>query len=150
MTSGVTRGGRGGRVALGWKVWRQFWKEKGNGEGRRVGKGKERQGKMENGEEKKGNCKSGGRTLIMERIKVRRYENEQRTIFFFSFFFSPFLLPVTFWNHRNLFGVYQNGNFYQEKKISHWENIKKCDFAPSEKYYAYVTLYRHLLWEKIF
>ena len=29
LISGVTRGGRGGRVAHPWKVWGKFWKEGG-------------------------------------------------------------------------------------------------------------------------
>ena len=41
--------------------------------------------------------------LKMEREKVRKWAED-----FFSFFF--FFL-VTFWNHWNLFGVYQNGQF---------------------------------------
>ena len=51
--SGVTRGRRGGRVAHPWKVWGKILEgreeEKGSAEGKRGGKGKERQGKIETG-----------------------------------------------------------------------------------------------------
>ena len=77
------------------EVWGKFWKEggkeeKGKGEGERGGTGKESQGKRENGAEKKGNCKREEENL---KWKGGRYENEQRTFFFLSFF-----LLVTFSN----------------------------------------------------
>ena len=56
---------------------------------------------------KEGNCKWEEENF---KWKGERYENEQRTLFFWG--------GVTFWgNHRTLFWVYQNGNFYREKNI---------------------------------
>ena len=64
--------------------------------------------KSENGEEKKGNCKRGGEKLF--KMEGKRYENEQRTFFFF---FCLSLSETT--EICNLFGVYQIGNFYKQK-----------------------------------
>ena len=50
-------------------------------------------------------------------------------LFFFFFFF----LLLTFQNQKNLFWVYQNGNFLTGKSISRKEKIRKNGFAPSEK-----------------
>ena len=60
--SGVTRGGRGGRVAHPWKVWGKFWKE-----GGKEKKGRERK-KRRNGKRevrKKGKVKRKGREIKM-------------------------------------------------------------------------------------
>ena len=44
----------------------------------------------------------------------------------------------TFENDKNLFWVYQSGNFLSGKNISRQEkNIRKNYFAPSEKYACY-------------
>ena len=54
---------------------------------------------------------------------------------FFFFFACQYYFETT-----EIGGVYQNGNFYQEKNISRWEKMKKCDFAASEKYSSYATV----------
>ena len=60
--------------------------------------------KRENGEEKKENCeREGGKW----KIEGKKYENDQRTFLY------------TFWNHWNLFRVYQNGKFLPGKSIFH-------------------------------
>ena len=47
---------------------------------------------------------------------------------------------LTFWNHWNLFGVYENGQFWPEKKhISRREKNQEKWLCPSEKYSSYVT-----------
>ena len=61
------------------KFGEKFWKEGGKekkvkGEGKRGGKGKERQRKEKNGAEKKGTCKRRGGKL---KIEGERYENER-------------------------------------------------------------------------
>ena len=98
------------------KFVEKFWKG-GLGERRKKGRGGEKEEeretrgkkKRENREEKKRNCE---RSRRKPKMIGERYENERRT------FPPPFL--VTIWNHWNLFGVYQNGNFYGEKN-GKWE-----------------------------
>ena len=150
--SGVTRGGRGGRVAHPWKVSGKFLKKGGNKEKRegreeKKRKEKERQGKKGEMENKRSEIVKGEEEnkLKMEggngKYKVWKWAED---LFFFFFFFFFFLL-VTIWNHWNLFGVYQNGIFLPGKK-----QFKPGNIAPSEKYSSYATVYRHLLWGKIF
>ena len=55
-----------------------------------------------------------------------------------TFFFS--LSLFTFENDRNLFWVYQNGDFLREKTFHGGEKFRKNDFAPSEKYACYTPL----------
>ena len=96
--------------------------------------GKKRQGKCkrgENEEEKKENCKREGGKLKKEGKSCKM----SRGPFFFFFFF--FFLLFTFQNDKNLFWVYQNGNFLSGKSISCREKIKKNDFAPSGKFSCY-------------
>ena len=83
--------------------------KKGRGEKKRIWKREAR--KMENGEEKKGNCKREGGKL--NNWVRERYENEQRTFFFFclSLFETTEICLV----------------------ILGQEKIEKCDFAASEK-----------------
>ena len=55
-----------------------------------------------------------------------------RGLFFFLLFF--FFFFFTFWNHWNLFWVYQNGNFYQEKCILCQEKkLRKVNLPPLKK-----------------
>ena len=80
--------------------------------------GKKRQGKNgkgENGEEKKENCnREGGKSLKMRR----------RLLFFF---FSLFKMT------KICFGCTKMEIFYREKGIHAGKKIRKNDFAPSEK-----------------
>ena len=87
------------------------------------------------------------------KMEGERYENEQRTSFLFCFFVFVFVfclfvllvslfvfLLVTFWNHWNLFWVYQNGQFSWEK--SYFMLGKKTGnltLFASEKYSYYAT-----------
>ena len=48
-----------------------------------------------------------------------------------------FFLLFTSENDKNLFWVYQNGNFLPGKNISRREKNQENDFAPSEKYACY-------------
>ena len=54
--------------------------------------------------------------------------------------------PRPFENDRNLFWVYQNGNFLLGKSISRREKIRKNDFAPSEKYACYAPAW---VWDNL-
>ena len=58
--------------------------------------------------------------------------------FYFSFFFS---LLFTFLKHWNLFWVYQNGNFYQEKTFHVGKKSEKVTLPPPPTYSSYVTAY---------
>ena len=102
--------------------------------GKREGRGKKRRkGKREareNGKEKKGNCKRGGGKLKMERGKVWKWVED-----LFSLFETTGIC----------FG-FTKMEISTGKKAFHAG--KKCDFAPSEKYSSYATVYRHLLWGK--
>ena len=57
-------------------------------------------------------------------------------LFFSYFFYFCFSLSGNQWN---FFGAYQNGNFYQEKKLkSHWEKSGKVIlYPPLEKFPCY-------------
>ena len=66
--------------------------------------------KGENGEEKKENCKRVGGKLKTEGEKSSKMRSE-------PFFFLLF----TFQNDKNLFWVYQNGNFLSGRSISRQE-----------------------------
>ena len=114
--SGITRGGR---VTHPRKVWGKFWQgEKGRKRGKKRGRGKEAGNKeSENGEEKKGNCKRGGRKL--SKMEGKRYGNEEmsRGPFFFFFFFScHFLKPLKF-----VWGVPNSNWKFLQGKIGKWE-----------------------------
>ena len=63
-----------------------------------------------NGEEKKENLKGKKWKIENRRGKVWKWAED-------LFFIYLFILLVTFCNHWNLFGVYQNGQFYQEKSF---------------------------------
>ena len=67
----------------------------------------------------KENCKREGGKLEME---------EGEDLFFFFFF-----LLFTFENNRNLFWVYQNGNFLAGKSISHREKKSEKMTLPPQK-----------------
>ena len=117
-------GGAGGRVPP-----RDFWP--GNfcwpiGEKKR---GRE---KMEKGETEKKRRK-------IVKGKVENWEWKEglvskwgEDLFFFLSFFA-----FTFQNDKNLFWVYQNGNFLPEKAFHAGKKIRKNDFAPSEKFSCY-------------
>ena len=85
--------------------------------------GKERQ-------EKKGKLRRKEGKVENWKWKGEKLQNEERTFSFFCF--------ATFQNHWNLFWVYPNGNFLLGKTFHAWKKeIKKNDFAPSEKYSSY-------------
>ena len=129
-------------------------------EGKREGRGKKRRkGKREarkkgEMERKRREIENWRREIVKggEKVKMEGgiiYENEQRTFFLFLSFFLLFLL-VTFWNHWNLFGVHQNGNFKWEKSISRWgkfSNLANFDCTPG---YAPDFIPAHIkLWGKM-
>ena len=122
QTSGVTGGGGGGGRGAECPP-RDFWP--GNFCWRTGKKQARKKGKRgENWEEKVENLK------LKQQNVIKRGED----LFFFFFFFCFSLLK----NDKNLFWVYQNGNFLPGKSISRREkNIRKKNFAPSEKYACY-------------
>ena len=69
---------------------------------------------------KKGQGKKGKRRGKKENLKGKRWkiEKEEETVWAWAEDFCYSLL-VTFWNHWNLFGVYQNGLFSLGKIIFH-------------------------------
>ena len=105
------RNRRGGRVPP-----RDFWP--GNfcrGIGKKEAMKKGKRGK--NWEVKEGNCKREGGTSYKKR---------------WGFFFFFFFLLFTFEN-KNLFWVYQNGNFLPGKNISCWEINEEKWLLPPQK-----------------
>ena len=93
----------------------------------------EREEKRENGEgKKKENGEEKKRRKIVKwkvenwSLEGGRYENEQRT----------------FWNQQNLFGFYQNGNFYREKALHARKKIGKSDFGPPPPSLKYLEIYK--------
>ena len=92
--------------------------------------GKERQGKKEKGvkiEKKKENCKREGGKLKMEGGKVTKWGEDP--FFFACHFLKPlkFVLGLSKW------------------KFSTGKNIRKNDFAPSEKFSCYTPVHTYAL-----
>ena len=99
--------------------------------------GKERHKKKgKNGEQKMKNSKGKEENYLKENergksMKIRR--------FLFCFCFCSVLL-FTFWSHCNLFGVHQNGNFYQKRAFHTGKNQESDDpkwkLIPDKKYFT--------------
>ena len=86
----------------------EFWKGKIMKKGRKRKKGRERETEEEREERQKGKWrgkKRRGGKIVQENLKWKGEKVWTEDFFFF------FLL-VTSWNHWNLFGVNQNGNFW--------------------------------------
>ena len=100
--------------------------------------------------------KGGGKEAKFEREEVENWKckgigmkmSRSPPPFFFFFF-----LLVTFWNHSNLFGVYQNGQICREKSyFTPGKKIGKTDFAPLWKIFFLHTpddMNQKILTEKV-
>ena len=113
--------------------------------------GKKGQGRKGNGEEKKENLK-GKWKIENGRGKVWKWAEDFFFICFCFLFVWFFFLLVTFWNHWNLFGVYQNGQFSWEKSYFMLGKNQETWLCPLWKIFLLATplhKWKHRLWEPI-
>ena len=89
---------------------------------------KQRQKKMENGEEKKKNCEREGGKLKMEVEEVWKWGED---LFFLSFFLLLLLLLLSLFEITKIWGIPKWKIFYRRKSIFHAENkLGKVTLPP--------------------